>query len=98
MTPLRVVLDTNVIIAAMLSRLGASFRILSLLGDSRFEFAISPPLVLEYEAVASRFDATAHVGFEPRSAILDEICAHGRWTQVYYRWRPQLVDRETSSS
>jgi putative PIN family toxin of toxin-antitoxin system len=92
MTPLRVVLDTNVIIAGMLSRRGASYRILALLGDARFEFAISPPLVLEYEAVASRFDLRLHPGFEKRTTILNRLCAFGKWTRIYFHWRPQLPD------
>ena len=38
-------------VAALRSRQRASFRLLELLRDGRFEIAVSVPLVLEYEAV-----------------------------------------------
>ena len=45
----RVVLDTNVPVAALRSQRGASFRVLSEIGRGRYEFVLSVPLVLEYE-------------------------------------------------
>jgi len=42
----RIVLDTNVLVAAARSRRGASFRVLSLVGTGRFEIALSVALVL----------------------------------------------------
>ena len=48
-----IVLDTNVVIAALRSRRGASFAILSEIGKSWVPL-ISVPLILEYEAVAKR--------------------------------------------
>jgi ribosomal protein L25 (general stress protein Ctc) len=50
----RVVLDTNVMAAAFRSRRGASYQLLSLLGEGRFEIAVSVPLVLEYEDALAR--------------------------------------------
>jgi predicted nucleic acid-binding protein len=47
------VLDTNVLAAALRSRRGASFAILSELGKSWTPLT-SVPLILEYEAVARR--------------------------------------------
>ncbi len=47
---MRVVLDSNVVVAGFRSRNGASFRLLELLNAKRFEIAVSVPLVLEYEA------------------------------------------------
>jgi predicted nucleic acid-binding protein len=51
---LRVVLDTNVLVAALRSRRGASFRLIELLRARTFEIAISVPLAVEYEAVLTR--------------------------------------------
>ena len=48
-----IVLDTNVVIAALRSRRGASFAILRRLGQSWVPL-ISVPLILEYEAVGKR--------------------------------------------
>lgn len=44
----QVVLDTNVVYAALRSRRGASFRLLSLVGTDRFDIHLSVPLVLDY--------------------------------------------------
>ena len=55
---LHVVLDTNVLVAGLRSRNGASFQLLSQIGpDSGFEIHLSVALVLEYEAVLRRADS-----------------------------------------
>ena len=54
MTSLRVVLDTNVLVAAARSRLGASLTLLHALRNARFTALVSVPLMLEYEAVLQR--------------------------------------------
>jgi predicted nucleic acid-binding protein len=50
----RVVLDTNILIAASRSRNGASFALLQALRERRFTALASVPLMLEYEAVLKR--------------------------------------------
>jgi putative PIN family toxin of toxin-antitoxin system len=92
MTPIRVVLDTNVIIAGMRSRAGASFRVLSLLGDPRFEFAISATLLLEYEDVAFRPGSGPDLVPAAIVFILDMLCERGYRPLIFFRWRPQLRD------
>lgn len=92
MAPLRVVFDTNVVIAAMLSRNGASFRILSLLGDPRFVFAISSTLLLEYEDVALRADPGVPLAPGAIDRILDRISELGYRPGIFFRLRPQLRD------
>jgi putative PIN family toxin of toxin-antitoxin system len=87
-----IVLDTNVLISAMRSRGGASFRLVSLLGDQRFNVAVSVPLMLEYESVASRPEAGVPLTSDAIAAILDRICLVGRNTAIFFRWRPHLRD------
>lgn len=94
MTPIDVVLDTNVVIAAMRSNRGASFRVLSLVGDERFRIAISVPLMVEYEAVALRTGTGIPLEPEDILAILDRICAVGRRVEIFFQWRPHLPDPE----
>ena len=48
---LRLVLDTDVVVAALRSPSGASAAILELLPEGRFAALISVALVLEYEAI-----------------------------------------------
>jgi len=45
-------MDTNVLVSALRSKNGASFRLLSLVDSGKFTFALSVPLVVEYEAAA----------------------------------------------
>jgi putative PIN family toxin of toxin-antitoxin system len=51
---LRVVLDTNVIVAALRSRRGASFLLLELLSQGKIRIVLNAPLVEEYEEVIRR--------------------------------------------
>ena len=44
-----IIIDTNVLVAALRSRNGASFKLLSLIGTGAFETVVSVPLVIEYE-------------------------------------------------
>ena len=68
--PPRIVIDTNVLFAAMGSRQGASFRLLSHIGSDLFEVSISVPLCFEYEDVAARQDK---VPATARQDILEHI-------------------------
>lgn len=90
---LRLVFDTNVIVSAMISRRGASFQALSLIGTGRFTPVVSVPLVLEYEDAAKRLSgdkiALAHQQIDD---ILDYLCAVSHHQNVFYLWRPQLSD------
>jgi predicted nucleic acid-binding protein len=85
-----VVLDTNVLVAAIRSRRGASFRVLEQLGTGVFDIVVSVPLVLEYEdAMLRRRGAlSAHeVG-----DVVDYICSVARRQPIFYLWRPLLRD------
>jgi putative PIN family toxin of toxin-antitoxin system len=86
----RIVLDTNVILSTLRSRLGSSFRLLSLVGQARFMLQISAPLVAEYEAVLKRGQlALSHAQIDD---IIDFICANSEHHQIFYLWRPVLKD------
>ena len=89
---LRVILDTNVFVAALRSRQGASFRVLSLVGTGRFEVIVTVPLVLEYEDAMKR--TAAELGLETSVVddILDYVCSVAEHRNVYFLWRPLLRD------
>lgn len=84
-----VVLDTNVLVAAMRSRQGASYQLLTLLGSGKFEVNVSVGLVFEYEGALRR---TAPLGEDNIDGILDYICGMANKPKVYYLWRPMLRD------
>lgn len=86
----KIVLDTNVLITALLSRNGASFKLLSMIDDERIELVLSTPLVKEYEDVLSRKKFS--LGDNEIKDILDYLCLISSHHQIYYLWRPILKD------
>ena len=84
-------LDTNVSVAALRSRLGASFQLLSLVGAGKFEVSVSVPLVLEYEDALLR-PAGEAITKRDVGDLLDYICAVADHQPVFYLWRPALRD------
>ena len=93
-TMLRAVLDTNVLVAAARSSLGASFALLQALRERRFVALVSVPLMLEYEAVLSRPEQLAAGGRTPESVVqfLDAFCLLATPVHLHYLWRPQTRD------
>jgi putative PIN family toxin of toxin-antitoxin system len=85
-----VVLDTNVLVSAIRSRRGASFRVLEQLGSGRYEIAVSVPLVLEYEDAMVR--QRGSLPAEAVGDVIDYICRIARPQQIFYLWRPLLRD------
>lgn len=88
----RVVLDTNVIVSALRSRRGASFRLLSLVGKGRSEICVSVPLVLEYEDAVGRHLDEIGLTLRQLDDVLDYLCSVAIRQDVFYLWRPTLRD------
>lgn len=88
----QVVIDTNVIMSALRSRRGPSFKLLSLIGKEDFDIHLSVPLVLEYEAVAKRSRWRDKPSWKHVSNILDYLCAVGRQNRIHFLWRPRVRD------
>ena len=88
----QIVMDTNVLISALRSRRGPSFKMLGLIGKGNFEISLSVPLVLEYEAVAKRLRWSDKPAWSHVSNILDYLCAVAQRHQIFYLWRPFLKD------
>ena len=85
-----VVLDTNVLVAAIRSRGGASFRVLEQLGTGVFDVAVSVPLVLEYEDAMLR--RRGALSAQEVGDMIDYICSVARRQLIFYLWRPLLRD------
>ncbi len=86
------VLDSSVLVAALRSRRGASFRLLELLRAGRFEIAVSVPLVLEYEAVLVRYAADLGLTREEAIGVVDYLCSVAHCQDIHFLWRPALTD------
>jgi putative PIN family toxin of toxin-antitoxin system len=85
-----IVLDTNVLVAALRSARGASYRLLSMLDQDRFLLHVSAPLVAEYESVLKR--GLLAVSEQQIDDVVDFICARAKPQKIYYLWRPMLKD------
>ncbi|HAS50295.1 MAG TPA: DNA-binding protein, partial [Gammaproteobacteria bacterium] len=88
MTQPLIVLDTNVLVAALRSRSGASYRVLSQVGQNLFTIAISVPLVMEYEDVLTR-PGMVPISRSAVDAVLDYLCVVGQRQRIFYLWRPK---------
>lgn len=91
-TVVRVVLDTNVLVAAIRSSTGASHSLLRQVGTGVFEIAISVPLVLEYEDVLHRHLEDSPLSKADVGTLLDYVCKVGIKQEIFFLWRPVLRD------
>jgi|UniRef100_UPI0035CAA79E putative PIN family toxin of toxin-antitoxin system len=89
------VLDTNILVAALWSRSGASFQIVQRALDGRIRIAISVALALEYEAVLHRA-TLREASWASRAqvdTILDAVIASAQLVApIRTRLRPTLQD------
>jgi predicted nucleic acid-binding protein len=88
----RVVLDSSVLVSALRSRRGASFRVLTLLRAGQFEVALSVPLALEYEAVLVRHAKALGLSRDEADGLVDYLCDVGYRQAIHFLWRPALRD------
>ncbi|MFL6231182.1 MAG: putative toxin-antitoxin system toxin component, PIN family [Pyrinomonadaceae bacterium] len=90
--PHQIVLDTNVLVAGLRSRRGASYKLLTLLNDPRWQVNLSTPLVLEYEEVLKRPGLVAGLSARSVDVFLDGLCAIANRHDIFYLWRPLSPD------
>lgn len=90
----RVVLDTDVLLAALRSPTGGSAEVLRLARVGQVRLVASVALVLEYEAVATRHEQLQVIGATRHQVLsaLDFIAAIADEAQGQFRWRPQVRD------
>jgi putative PIN family toxin of toxin-antitoxin system len=88
------VTDTNVLVAALRSRFGASRELLLAALNRRFETLISVPLLLEYESVLKRPEHLEATMLSRRDVdtVLSDLMAVPREVSLAYRWRPKIRD------
>jgi len=89
---MRIVIDTNVLVSALKSRHGASYRLVSLLPSDKFSIAISVPLLFEYEGVLERGNLQSEITKADISDFIDFLCYVGYRQNIFFLWRPFLSD------
>ena len=85
-----ILLDTNVLVAALRSNKGASFLLLKLIDDKRIQLHVSTPLIKEYEDVLNR--SKHNLSSDDVDDILDYLVSIAKAHKFYYLWRPVLRD------
>ena len=91
---MRLVLDTDVVVAAMRSPGGASAALVLMATDRRVTLAANVALVLEYEAVCTRPEHLVAAGVDAAWALrfVDAVAALCEPVESHFVWRPQLRD------
>ncbi len=92
MSETQIVLDTNILVSALRSRQGASYKLLMLVGRADFEINLSVPLMLEYEDAAKRLLGYIPLAESNIDNILDYLCQVAHRREVFFLWRPFLKD------
>jgi predicted nucleic acid-binding protein len=90
---MRVILDTNVLVAALRSDMGASYAIVSQLPSERFQMALTVPLYLQYQDVLTRPEHMT--GASTPDDILNflrYLCGIAHRQRVFFLWRPWLKE------
>jgi putative PIN family toxin of toxin-antitoxin system len=91
---MRLVLDTDVIVAAMRSPTGASAAVLRAVRRGEIYMLANVGLALEYEATCLRAEhgATAGLSAAEVDAFVDAVIAMAEPVETHFLWRPQLRD------
>ena len=90
----RVVVDSNVLVGALLSPSGHNRNVVRACFEERVHPIIGEALFHEYEDVLGRNSMFRKSPLSPieRVRFFDAFLGMCEWTQVYYSWRPNLRD------
>ena len=91
---MRIVLDTDVVVAGLRSKGGASRLWLRAVLRREVELALSVPLMLQYEAALHRSETLKAIQASPERVdrFLDLLSAVGQPLDTAFLWRPMLRD------
>ncbi|MBC8126602.1 MAG: putative toxin-antitoxin system toxin component, PIN family [Gloeobacteraceae cyanobacterium ES-bin-144] len=92
--PPRVVVDTNVFIAAILSPAGENRDVLRACLHGRAKPLMGAALFHEYEDLLGRSDLMSQgpLSGEQRQSLFEAFLSVADWIKVYFLWRPNLPD------
>jgi predicted nucleic acid-binding protein len=86
------VMDTNVLVGALRSRRGASYKFISLIGTGIFRLNVSVALALEYEEVLKRADLIPGLTEGDVDGFLDYLFQSSNLVPSVHAMRPSLSD------
>ena len=88
----KIVVDTCVLIAALRSKRGASYKLFKLIGQGTFDISLSVPLVFEYESAAKKIARSVGLKYTEIDDILNYLCSVAEHHRIHFLWRPFLRD------
>ena len=90
----KIILDTNIIVSAILGPSGARRAILRDSLEGKFLPLMGEALFRDYEDLLQRehIFASCVLDKDERNLLLDAFLSTCEWVTIYYRWRPNLRD------
>ena len=90
----RIVIDTNVFIAALLSAAGANRHVLRACLSGRAQPLMGAALFSEYEDLLMRRELMAEspLSLAERQQLFEAVLSVCEWVRIYFLWRPNLPD------
>src|SRR2546428_1939948 len=89
---MRAVMDTNVLVAALRSRGGASYELLRLLREGKWTLVLSNTILAEYHEVLHREAGVLKLTDTEADAYLDALCALAEQRTLTSEWQPVAAD------
>jgi len=91
---MKLILDTNILVAGLRSRTGASNALLIAGFRGRYQWCCSIPLFYEYEDVLNRAEFLLDTGLSRQTVamFIEDIAAIVVPVGIDFQWRPQLHD------
>ena len=95
MTPIQVVIDTNVMVSAARSKRGASHLLVGMIGDPRFQVNVSCALLLEYEAkLKQEMRRQGRADLWRVDRFLDALAACSNQRSIFFSFRSEQTEAD----
>ncbi|MCA6589794.1 MAG: putative toxin-antitoxin system toxin component, PIN family [Pseudanabaena sp.] len=90
----RIVIDTSVLISALIGSTGASRELIRLCLQGEYQPLMGNNLFLEYESVILREEIITQCTLTKQEifTLIDAFMSVCQWIDIYYLWRPNLRD------
>lgn len=91
---IKIVVDTSVLISALISSTGSSRELIRRCLKGKYQPLMGTALFSEYESVIGREEILAKCPLTSAeiSALLASFLSVSEWISIYYLWRPNLKD------
>jgi len=93
---MKVVIDTNIWISALISEDGQSRDIIRLAFNEEISPQISTSLFLEYETVMNRskIQKLCSLTLNEQNELFQAFLSTCKWNEIFYLWQPNLTDKD----